>query len=296
MILRILIKLLTLIIGVLALNVLCYWMFKLEINTGPGKIDMWINSIAYYLSNNLFISINQFIPLSWIISTLGCLAFIIFDYLKYKESNRLFTQSISEESKDDILAIMGGLLISAGFLFLLGFGLSILECFFFVFFEFPYKIGLGAFINSHDYLLSSYLNPLWTIDILEDFSLFVLINRCIAMPVTILCLVLPFERVFFRISYNFMIFSYGLFLLPVTIIWIYPIVLIWLSIIPYPTHGIDSVLVVIYSIILGLIILLLINWLRLFISEYKAKKRGLLREEIKAEILNEIQGSNAEQN
>ena len=159
MILKILIKLLILIIGVLALNVLCYWLFKLGIYLGSGRHhDMWLKSLAYYLSNNLFIFINQFIPFSWIISTLGCFAFIIFDYFKYKESSRLDTRNISEESIEDILAIIGGLMYSAGFLFLLGIGLFLLEIFILIFFKLPWLIGLGVFINSHshDYLVDIY--------------------------------------------------------------------------------------------------------------------------------------------
>jgi hypothetical protein len=290
-------------------------MFKLGINACPDKNDVWLKSLAYYLSNNLFIFIYQFIPFSWIISTLGCLAFIIYDYLKYKESSGLDTQNIFEESIGDTnAAIIIGLICSAIFLFLLGIGLFLLELFIMIFFELPYNMGLGVFINSHshNYLLDIYLHPersLFLLDILEHATTATIILRVVAIFFTIYCLIIPFTEetkikdtknpskniVFYRISVNFIMFSYGLFLLPITIIWMYPIVLIWLSIIPYPTYGLDSLLVVIYSIILAFIIISFVNFLRLFISEYKKKKRGILRDEIKEEILKEIQGSNAEQ-
>jgi len=282
MILRILIKLLTLTIGVFALNALCYGLYQVSPDLDNSDWCSWLSSLI----SGTFVLLYKYLPFSWIITIIGILSFIIYDYLRYEKANKIYSTNILKDLKEDMENIFFGLLITL-------FG---------NFFLFICLIVVQFFL-----LICTTLTHVFLLKYLKDWSLIFspreffikteddIVFRIIGLLIFFYLLRLPniiITQKKTTVSGQWLqkhpkTFLYlGLFFLPITLFWAYPILLMWFSIIPKPDKNFFYYT---YSFMLAISLLVMF-------SRYFKKKRIIMREEIKSEILNEIKGSNSEQN
>jgi hypothetical protein len=330
MLLRILIKFFTVTLGILALNTLCWLFFFLSVK----YLENNFNGTIIYLYEHLFIKLYDFIPFSWIISSIGFSLFIIYDYFKYKEEG--YDENIGKEFLFDLFVCLYGSIIIIWSLIVLLFSLIIWVVIYYsiaapiifspsplfiydLFKEYGYYaqdhicyfliIGYGVknffirvwglillsiFINTYrlstltrnfnikKYFFRQIIKDRRLIREKNDFYVFSFIGSLgFNWPFAIIsAFIKKYNKIFKTI-----LLIYIICVLLEELCWIIPIFLIWLRVVPIPDYNLPFY---VYSILLVIIIFLIIRSLFVLKKEKKERKKALLREEIKNEILNEI--------
>lgn len=319
MLLRILIKFFTITLGILALNALCWGLFLLG-----GKVLhpwSWAGMISVYFSEHLFIKINDFFPFSWMISLIGFLLFVFYDYFRYKQDG--YEQNIIKDFLIDIKSVGVGLIIVVIVSFPLMIFLYAVQLFYDIFLIIPLLSIEEIYSNYTKY---GYSMPDWAyhfnishIASINPLASFI-IRVIVIMPSSYLILyyvinykapivvnwkdydkkinkygetwfsqLLVYLTDRFNVLFKFTLLLYLVYLIPTTFQWAYPIVLIWLGLIPIPDFAFPFY---VYSILLLFLLFLIILLFSVSIESKRKRKRALLREEIKNEILNEINNLN----
>jgi hypothetical protein len=340
MLLRILIKFFTVTLGILALNILCWLFFFLSVK----NLENIFNGTIIYLYEHLFIKLYDFFPFSWIISSIGFLLFVIYDYFKYKDEG--YDENIGKEFLMDLFICLFGIGIITWSLIVFLYSSIIWLV---IYYSIAAPIIFDPIPNIFYHLFhlfgysDDYFNLYSTIDLGEGLhTLFIRIWGLILLGISIASFRISFhtrnfnaKKYFFRRiikarrliganSYSIGDSFWNLFILigslglywPFIIIpafikkynkifktilliyiiwvlleelcWIIPIFLIWLRVVPIPDYTLPFY---VYSILLVIIIFLIIRSLFVFKKKKKERKKALLREEIKNEILNEINTS-----
>lgn len=325
MLLRILLKIITLILGIASLNVLCWSIFLINSKSSAVEHPMWINSICSYFNENLFIQLYNNFPFSWIISLIAFVSFLVYDYLNYDRFKMEYAFNIKKNLYKDLLHIFYGLLIVFVSLMIIGMASIALQGIYLFFIEIPLisitrlkfmyntygnSIPENVFYNN----IVSIFDGLGNSSGLRSFfiRIFVLILLMINLYL-LLCYKAPkninwvdydkkintngntwfsmflkylIDR--FIILFKIVVFIYLLFIFPTTFLWLYPIVLIWFGFIPMPVEFEFTFPFYVYSLISILVLIKLFFWI--FNSIKKNKKRKLLelKEGIKKEILNDL--------
>jgi hypothetical protein len=322
MLIRILIKILTIILGIIALNAILWGAF-LFLQQLEGA---WISSIVSFLSKNLFIKLFTFFPFSWLISSLGFIAFVVYDYINYENSDRAYVENIKENFKQDCIAIFLGLLMILFAIILISIGFLGMQIIYDIFIDEPlFRIKLCKKLML---LMEIYYKAHIPIDlriIFESYNAADFIISIIFFVIQILMIRFiifytppkiadwkDYESKanqdgstwFFRLieylidKYNIIskIISilYILYIFPVTLVWITPLVIGWISLIFYGTNLIPSIreegFLIFYSYTIVFVLSLYII-IRQGFKHYRNKKKSkaeTLKNEIKNEILNEI--------
>jgi hypothetical protein len=293
MLLRILIKLLTVILGIIALNTICSVIFligsDIETETFQPGLMLWVHSIYSYLSEHLFTKLYDFLPFSWIISSIGFLSFVVYDYFKHKKVG--YEQNIITDFFIDIIAIFFSLLVVVASLFISFYILPIIY-FLLIVLQIPFRAFLsikqeytefGNAIPDDDY--HYYILNYSGFSALPSFIIrfvAIYITGCIfeyiikyKAPKVVkwndyekyrITQLLKYLSDKFNVFFKFALLIFGLYLLPITFLWVYPVVLIWLRLVPIPDFAFPFY---VYSFIL---IIILLTCYLFFLELIKSKR------------------------
>lgn len=294
MIYKFILKLITCSIGVVLLNLITY--FILSINYVDNE-RLWIDIVSVFFRDLLFRNDFYLFHYSIILSILGFVTYLLYEYNRKSLHEREITLSI----KNDLVAIASGNFYWGLVLIIIGFLLMICNIIFLLFLGIPYFRGWQVlFLEGYFSLPTVYFYIFSEQDGIAEF-----IFGLISSSIFLLFLFASFaKRSRFtkneyktddwvvNLAYNYhnklrlIYFLYLIYLTPTIFVWLYPIILNWLDKLPNDSLTFYrirfSYKVLSYLVVSGFILTIykiIKNNRRVMIADMK--------EEIKNEILNE---------
>ncbi len=294
MLLKTIIKLLIASVGIVLLNGIIYLIFLTRIESEKNwDILLWGDSLFHFLKNLLFSNYLNGIPFSIVISIIGFISYVVYDYYKYKEEEK----SLKEIIISDLGCILLGIFLLVVVLGILWIALMFLQllCLFFLIPQ--YYNGWNIFLLYYKkFSFLSYAR--FSFAIFSDFKFFDIFNALLFLIVLFLSFLkfkdedklsnytydkLPIVQDFFINILKTKVFQrlYLFYLSPSVLVWLYPTLLSWFGLIQEKSPISLNILSSIF--LLGLLLVIFkIN------KTNRKIKRELLKEEIKKELIEEF--------
>ncbi len=292
MLLKSIIKLLLASVWIVLLNGIIYFIFLIRIHEGQKlNNSIWGDSLAYFLKNLLFSNYFNGIPFSIVLSIIGFISYVVYDYHKYKEEKSLIEIIIS-----DLGFILLGIFILVVVFGILWIGLMFLHLLCLFFFIPQYYNGWDIFLLYYKEF-SSLSYARFSFAMFSDFIKFDVIFNALLFLIVLFHSFLLYEdenelsdsnnlpivqEFLLRILKNKWFQRLYLFYIsPSVIVWLYPTLLSWFGLTQEKSPMLLNILSTIF--LFGLLLVIFkIN------KNNKKVKRELLKEEIKKELMKEF--------
>jgi hypothetical protein len=295
MLLKTIIKLLLASVGIVLLNGIIYFIFFIRIELSQNwDILLWGDSLVHFLKNLLFSNYFNGIPFSIVISIIGFISYVVYDYYKYKEEEK----SLKEIIISDLSSILIGIIIVFFVLAILWLVLFFLQflCFFFIITQ--YYRGWNIFLLYFKEYSSLMSYARFSFAIFSDFTFFEIFNALLFLiflyfsflkfkdgdkPSNITYDELPIVQKFFISILKSKVFQklYLFYITPTVLVWLCSTLLSWFGLTQEKSPISLNILSTLF--LFGLLLVIFkIN------RNNKKVKRELLKEEIKKEVMDEI--------
>ena len=145
MLLKLLVKLIIVSLGLYLLNTMFYFELKYYISEGFGGIEagyLPVKTSEFILNILSFKQINSWFAFSYILSILGFVAFVIYDYYDI--------ESVLHWIKRDLFIVVATLVGIQILLLLIGFIIMVVFVAYKFFIFYPYEAGWGIFLNNSE--------------------------------------------------------------------------------------------------------------------------------------------------
>jgi hypothetical protein len=295
MLLKSIIKLLLASVGIVLLNGIIYLIFFTRIELSQNwDILLWGDSLVHFLKNLLFSNYFNGIPFSIVISIIGFISYVVYDYYKYKEEEK----SLKEIIISDLLSILIGIIIVFFVLAILWLVLMFLQLLCLFFFIPQYYNGWNIFLIYYKKFSSLMSYARFSFAIFSDFKFFDIFNALLFLIVLFLSFLkfkdedklsnytydkLPIIQDFFINILKTKVFQrlYLFYITPSILVWLCPTFLSWFGLTQEKSPMSLNILSTLF--LFGLLLVIFkIN------RNNKKVKRELLKEEIKKEVMDEI--------
>lgn len=270
MLLKLLVKLIILCLGLFVLNGMFYSGLNSLSKSSTFELSYPLEVISEFLLNILcFKQINSWFAFSYILSALGFLAFVIYDYFQ-KES--LLVNVI----QNDLFIVFGTLFITYVSGFLVSLIIIISTFLYYLLIYLPYEIGWGIVLNDSE--IAETYEKIYQQDYSFNFTVYIvaiLVNLFISAALVEIQLLkkLPNTRI------DKLLPVYFVFAFPTIWVWLYPTLMLLIENKSLPNTYI--VYLVVYSI--GLIFI----FYKIF-KQMKKNRLTNLKAEIKEELMEEL--------
>lgn len=290
MLLKTILKLLLAFIWIVLLNCIIYLILN-NTSSSTSELIFWGLDLLF-IKNLLFSNYFNGIPFSIILSIIGFIIYVVYDYFKDNEGKSLKETIISDLG--DILLGLVALWLGGSILCIISMVLHIFILLFFIpqynrgwdifinFYNTFYEFPEISFIIFYDFQIIDILNSLlFLIVLFHSFLLFKNKNELsestnVELPIVQKFFLSILKNKFFQILYLF-------YLSPSVLVWFYPTLLSWFGLTKYKSPIQLNILTSLF--LFGLLFVIFkIN------KKNKKVKRELLKEEIKKEVMDEING------